>query len=132
MSAKGDGGDFDGTLGHPQMRLDFQAAARETGEVRPAAVYEPSPKHAPGHEWDGASTNPIRSMEEGQRLLETGFRDGKQVYNVTDRGEIVKFQPDNGPTRAYHSYGTVLKRDLPTGVLRWMLKKRPYHPARIQ
>ena len=120
MSAKGDGGDFDGTIGRPQMRIDFDGEASRTEATKPKPTYEPSPKHDPVRHWDGASINPIRSHKEGQHLLETGFKLGKQVYNITEHGEIVKFQPTNTPKNEYHSYGAEEKQSLPTPVLRWL------------
>lgn len=121
MSAKGDGGDFDGTIGQPQMKINFEGIASRHVTTNPKPTYAPSPKHDQKHHWDDASPNPIRTFQEGQHLLETGFKLGKQIYNVTEHGEIVKFQPDNGPQAGYHAYGTVEKRDLPTEVLHWAI-----------
>lgn len=121
MSAKGDGGDFDGTIGHPQMRLDFGAKASRAEATKPKPTYVPSPKHDPKHTWSGASVNPIKSHTEGQHLLETGFKLGRQIYNMTDGGDIVVFQPANTSNNAYHSYSTDNRVNLPTPVLRWLL-----------
>ncbi|MBR6959169.1 MAG: hypothetical protein IKH76_01685, partial [Clostridiales bacterium] len=58
-------------------------------------TYVPSPKHESGH--NRGSENPIKSQSEGQQLLDTGYKDGRQVYNITEKGDIVKFQPDGTP-----------------------------------
>ena len=63
--------------------------------------YVPSPKHDKGG-W--GTPNPITSKKEGQALLNSGVIDGKQVYNITKDGKIVKFQPDNTPQNGYHAY----------------------------
>ncbi len=71
------------------------------------AAKEKGPKYAPTrkHEAGGwGSPNPIKSQKEGQELLESGIQDGKQIYNVTKDGDIVKFQPDNTPQNGYHAY----------------------------
>ena len=81
--------------------------------------YNPSPKHEPGHNW--RSENPIKSIEEGQNLLDTGYKDGKQIYNITKDGKIVKFQPDNSPVNGYHSYVVYGPPDVPPSILRHML-----------
>ena len=79
--------------------------------------YIPSPKHDKGG-W--GSPNPIKNVEEGQRLLDTGYKDSKQVYNVTSDGKIVKFQPDNSPENGYHSYEVSSPRDIPNNVRKEM------------
>lgn len=121
MSAKGDGGDFDGTIGQPQMKIDFGGTADRLTRRESKPTYDPSPKHDPKHTWSGASVNPIKTHAEGQRLLESGFKNGKQIYNITDDGEIVVFQPANTSNNAYHSYGTDNRANLPAPVLRWLL-----------
>ena len=130
MSAKGDGGDFDGTIGHPQMRLDFGAKASRAEAATPKPTYDPSPKHDPKHSWSGAAINPIRSHEEGQRLLDTGFKLGKQIYNITDRGQVVKFQPGGDPDNGYHSYAVKSDDDIPNKVRRWLLSNGKISKAR--
>ena len=95
-----------------------QAAANESMKVPPR--YNPSPKHEPGSNW--GSENPIRSQEEGQHLLDTGYHYGKQIYNVTSKGTVVKFQPDNTPGNGHHSYMVSKPRDIPSAVLKAMLK----------
>lgn len=130
MSAKGDGGDFDGTIGHPQMRLDFGAKASRAEATKPRPTYDPSPKHDPKHSWNGAAINPIRSHEEGQRLLDTGFKLGKQIYSITNRGEIVKFQADKSPKNGYHPYVVKSDDDIPPKVRRWLLKTGKISKAR--
>ncbi len=94
-----------------------QEAANEAAETPPK--YAPSPKHEPGG-W--GSENPIKSPQEGQHLLETGYKNGKQVYNITNDGTIVKFQPANTPGNEYHSYKVDSPRDIPASVLKDMLK----------
>ena len=64
-------------------------------------TYIPSPKHEIGG-W--GTLNPIKTKREGQKLLNNGIMDGKQVYNVTKDGKIIKFQPDNTPQNGYHAY----------------------------
>ena len=82
-------------------------------------TYVPSPKHDEGG-W--GSPNPISSIKEGQKLLDTGISDGKQIYNITSHGEIVKFQPDNTPNNGYHSYVVdSCPRDIPPTVLKSFL-----------
>ena len=87
---------------------------------KPKPTYAPSPKHEPGHNW--GNENPIRTQEEGQRLLDTGYSDGKQIYNVTDDGIIIKFQPDGTPENGYHPYAISKAEDIPASVLRQMVK----------
>lgn len=78
--------------------------------------------HLPKHDQGGwGSKNPIKTQEEGQRLLDSGYHDGKQVYNITDDGIVVKFQPDNTPNNGYHSYEVSKPRDIPAGILKQML-----------
>lgn len=77
--------------------------------------YVPTKKH----ELNGfSSLNPIKNKQEGQMLLETGFKYGKQIYNVTEDGKIVKFQPDNTPNNGYHSYEISEPKDLPSKVIK--------------
>lgn len=82
--------------------------------------YVPSPKHAPG---GFGSPNPINNRKTGQKLLDTGVKSGKQIYNVTSTGKIVKFQPDNTPKNGYHSYEVSRTRDIPTNVLKTFIKQ---------
>lgn len=124
MAATNNCGEGHGTNGSPQKTTEelsypAQAEANENEGIsgRPP-VYNPSPKHDKGG-W--GSSNPIKTQEEGQRLLDSGYRDGKQVYNVTDNGTIVKFQPDNTPNNGYHSYEVSKPRDIPSNILKQML-----------
>lgn len=94
-----------------------QAAANESVENLPK--YAPSLKHGPGG-W--GSENPIKTIQEGQQLLETGYKDGKQRYNITSDGTIVKYQPANTPGNEYHAYKVDSPRDIPASVLKAMLK----------
>ena len=93
----------------------------EANNSPPVPAYNPSPKHEPGHGW--GSDNPIKKSKEGQHLLDTGIRNGKQLYNITSDGKIVKFQPDNTPGNGYHSYEVTKPRDIPASVLKQMLEK---------
>lgn len=68
------------------------------------------------------SDNPIKNSEEGQKLLDSGYPDGWQVYNVTSEGKIVKFQPDHTPENGYHAYEVSTPRDIPSSILRKMLE----------
>ena len=79
-------------------------------------IYKPSIKHEPGR-W--GSPNPITNHMEGQKLLESGYKNGKQIFNIMDDGRVVKFQPDN--SGSYHSYEVSKPRDIPTNVLKKML-----------
>ncbi len=81
--------------------------------------YKPSPKHEPGHNF--GSPNPIKTNEEGQLLLETGYSDGKQIYNITSERKLVKFQPDNTPENGYHSYEVSTPRDIPPSIMKELL-----------
>ena len=117
----------DSSLGHgtngsqtnlEELEYPAQASINESIETPPQ--YNPSPKHKPGSNW--GSEDPIKSQGEGQHLLDTGYRDGRQIYNVTNDGVIVKFQPDNTPGNGYHSYRVSKPRDIPSSVLKAMLK----------
>ena len=115
--SKGGSDLFGGTRGNPQGRLPLdEGSVSDT----PKPVYAPSPKHEPGHNW--GTENPIKTQEEGQRLLDTGYSDGKQIYNVTDDGIIIKFQPDGTPENGYHPYAISKAEDIPASVLRQMVK----------
>lgn len=124
MAATNDSGQGHGTHGSPQQTIEEQIyplqvdANENAGKTGNPPVYDPSPKHDNGG-W--GSNNPIKTQEEGQHLLDTGYPDGKQIYNVTDSGVIVKFQPDNTPKNGYHSYEVSKPRDIPTGILKQML-----------
>ena len=77
--------------------------------------YVPNPKH---NEKGWGSRNPIIEKGEGQDLIDKGTRDGKQIYNITPRGELVKYQPDNTPEKGYHPYEIYKNKDLPVSVIR--------------
>ena len=115
-----------GTVGSPQGNIEEQlypqqvfanelAVGQET-----APLYAPSPKHKAGHNW--GTEDPIKSLEEGQHLLETGYLDGKQIYNITAEGKLVKFQPDNSPDNGYHAYEVLGPPDIPPSVLKKMFQ----------
>ncbi len=117
-----------GTNGSPQSTIEEQTYSSTQNSIEtqqsnnpPPPKYIPSPKHEPGHGW--GSDNPIKTISEGQKLLDIGIHHGRQVYNVTTRGEIVKFQPDNTKQNGYHSYQISKPRDIPIPVLKEMLQK---------
>lgn len=122
MSSVQDSGLGHGTNGSPQTSIEEQSypAKEAENEQRgtPPPKYVPSPKHEPG---GIGSPNPIRTTAEGQHLLDTGYPHGKQIYNITQDGIIIKFQPDNTPKNGYHSYRVSDPRDIPTAVRRRML-----------
>ena len=114
-----------GTNGFPQYNIEeqtypLQTAANEAlvAETRPP-VYAPSPKHESRYGW--GSANPIKTQEEGQRLLDTGYRDGRQIYNITSNGQFVKFQPDGTAENGYHSYVVYGMPDIPPYILKKMM-----------
>lgn len=84
-------------------------------------LYKPSPKHNEKGGW--GSVNPIKSQEEGQKLLDTGYKEGKQIYNVTSDGKIIKFQPDNTPENGYHPYEVKGQENIPHKIMVTLLKK---------
>ena len=125
MAATEDSGLGHGTNGSPQGNIEEQTYPVQeeinesaNGDSMPPK-YIPSPKHEPGHGW--GSDNPIKSDKEGQKLLDTGVHNGKQVFNVTDDGKIVKFQPDHTPENGYHAYEVTKPRDIPASVLKELL-----------
>ena len=126
MASTHDSGIGHGSNGAPQTSVEEQvypnkAAENEVEAAKPKPpVYVPSPKHNPGSGW--GSENPISTMSEGQKLIDTGYQQGRQIYNVTSNGEIVKFQPDGTPQNGYHSYLVTGPRDIPASVLKQMLK----------
>lgn len=126
MAATIDSGQGHGTNGSPQNTFEeqlypAQASANESSaSEQPAPTYAPSPKHEPGHNF--GSPNPIKSPQEGQALLDTGYHSGKQIYNITDEGKLVKFMPDNTPTNGYHAYEVFSPPDIPPSVLKQMKK----------
>lgn len=117
MAATSDSGLGHGSSGKPQTSIEeieySDKVAQNEGNSQGShpPTYAPSPKHEPGHNW--GSQNPIKSQSEGQKLLDTGYKDGKQVYNVTGEGDIVKFQPDGTPNNGYHAYKVSKPRDIP-------------------
>ena len=126
MASTSNSGLGHGTNGSPQSTVEEQmysnqvAANESGGQQQSPPKYDPSPKHEPGHNY--GSPNPIKSKQEGQQLLDSGYHNGKQVYNVTSEGKIVKFQPDNTPNNGYHAYEVSKPRDIPASVLKQMLK----------
>lgn len=126
MASTGNTGLGHGTGSVPQTTVEEQVyiekatQAEADATISPPPTYIPSPKHNPGSGW--GSENPISSPTEGQHLLETGYRQGRQIYNVTSDGGIVKFQPDGTPQNGYHSYKVTSPRDIPSSVLKKMLE----------
>ena len=116
-----------GTNGSPQTSIEEQIYPNEQEAIESdysntaPPKYAPSPKHDPSHGW--GSDNPIKSDKEGQHLLDTGIHDGKQIYNVTNDGRIVKFQPDNTPSNGYHPYEVTKPKDIPPTVLKQLFEK---------
>lgn len=43
------------------------------------------------------------------------------MYNITDEGIIVKFQPEGTPQNGYHAYKVAKPRDIPSRILKQML-----------
>lgn len=115
--SKGGSDLFGGTRGNPQESLLLDGGGADD---TPKPTYAPSPKHEPGHNW--GSENPIKTQEEGQRLLDTGYSNGKQVFNVTEDGTIIKFQPDGTPENGFHAYPISSPSEIPTSILRQMMK----------
>lgn len=122
MCSDGNSGQGSGTRGAPQTTLESTIAEHvaKTNDASLKKVYAPSPKHVEKGGW--GSLNPITSDEEGQHLLDTGYPHGKQIYNVTKSGKIVKFQPANTPNNEYHPYEVDKPRDLPSKVRKQMEK----------
>lgn len=115
-----------GTNGSPQSNIEeyLYPTHQKMVEVNETISiahpkYVPGPKHEPGHNW--GSIDPVKSQTEGQILLDTGYKNGKQIYNITDDGIIIKFQPDGTPQNGYHSYKVSTPRDIPPSVLKEML-----------
>lgn len=127
MCATNDAGLGHGTNGSPQGTLEEQNYSTIITEneaksnVLQPPQYKPSPKHDPKSGW--GSKNPIKTNLEGQHLLETGVKHGKQIYNITSEGKLVKFQPDNTPENGYHAYEVTKPRDIPAAVLKEMLSQ---------
>ncbi len=127
MTASSDTGLGHGSQGSPQetiqeLEYNYKRLKNEDKSklLKIPRLYKPSPKHNEIGGW--GSINPIKSQEEGQNLLDTGYKKGKQIYNVTSDGKIVKFQPDNTPENSYHSYEVKNQREIPNDVLKDMLK----------
>lgn len=128
MGSTNNSGQGHGTKGSPQETLSAQIYPQQvsinelSSRTDRAPVYVPSPKHEAGHNW--GSENPIKSQKEGQHLLDTGYRDGKQVYNITNTGKMVKFQPDGSPNNGYHSYEVFGPPDIPPLILKRMAEEK--------
>lgn len=123
MASTSNSGNGHGSRGSKQKSFDelkYESENQNENLQEKPRKYIPSPKHKHGH--GNVSKDPIKSQEEGQKLLDTGYKDGKQIYNVTDDGTIVKFQPDNTIENGYHSYEVKDKRDIPSKILKAFLK----------
>lgn len=123
MSSTKDSSLGHGTNGSPQSNIEEQTYPSQAAENEQAATnppkYDPSPKHESRYGW--GSNNPIKDHTEGQQLLDTGYQSGKQIYNITNEGVIVKFQPDNTPGNGFHPYEVSKTRDIPATILKKML-----------
>ena len=122
MSSTQNSGLGHGTVGAPQGHMEEQIYPTKAAENEASSTqlhYVPSPKHMPGYGW--GSANPIKTNEEGQHLLDTGYHHGKQVYNTTVDGKIVKFQPDGTSGNGFHAYEVTSPPDIPPVVLKQML-----------
>ena len=119
MCSSSNSGQGSGTSRAPQTTLENNIAdhSAKVNDSSKKKVYAPTRKHAKG---GYGSENPISSDAEGQHLLDTGCQDGKQIYNVTKDGKIVKSQPANTPNNEYHSYKVNKPRDLPSRVRKRM------------
>ena len=125
MCSTSNSGEGHGSSGSPQTNLEEyiypnQVSINELLSDVVPPTYVPIRKHEPGSNW--GSENPIKTQAEGQRLLDTGIHDGKEVYNVTDEGKVVKFMPDNTPQNGYHAYEVSKPRDIPSSILRRLLE----------
>ena len=125
MSSTSNAGIGHGSKGLPQRSaMESKYPEKESENERKSnklvpPKYSPSPKHEPNHNF--GSPNPIKTIEEGQHLLDTGYRDGKQVYNITDEKKLVKFQPDHTPENGFHAYEVSTPRDIPTSIMKKLL-----------
>ena len=114
-----------GSRGFPQGSTEEMiydetlATIDEELESNNEPLYSKSPKHDEKHGW--GSSDPIKTQAEGQELLDSAIRDGKQAYNITSDGTLVKFQPANTPENEYHAYEVSKPRDVPSSVLKQML-----------
>ena len=121
MSSTHDSGLGHGSNGAPQGSIEEEIYPSKASSAEDSVTppkYEPSPKHEAGHGW--GSKNPVKSHNEGQHLLDTGYQHGKQIYNVTSEGKLVKFQPDGSPNNGYHSYEVTSPPDIPPSILKKM------------
>lgn len=124
MTAVSDTSLSHGTNGSPQSSIEEEKYSTAQEEIEkeigaasaPPPKYAPSPKHEAGHNW--GSANPIKTLEEGQRLLDEGYYEGRQAYNISDSGQVVKFQPDGTMQNGYHAYEVSKPQDIPPSVLK--------------
>lgn len=125
MASTNNSGEGSGNKGSKQIKLEqlnYENKVKENEKNltnNEKAKYSPTLKHQP-RQW--GSLNPIMSNEDGQELLETGYKYGKQIFNITKNKEIVKFQPDN--TGGYHSYTVLKQKDLPNKILKMFFKDK--------
>jgi len=105
MAATEDTGLGHGTNGSLQGNIEEQSypsqvTANEfmsSGSKPP--VYDPSPKHEPGHNW--GSENPIKSQEEGQHLLDTGYHDDA-FYGINMMDGIILMPQEKSTPQKNH------------------------------
>ncbi len=87
MASTHDSGLGHGTAGSPQETTEelIYPSIAEVNEqsdgMEKTPKYVPSPKHEPGHNW--GTENPIKTQEEGQRLLDTGYH-SYEVFSPPD------------------------------------------------
>jgi hypothetical protein len=125
MTATSNSGQGHGTRGSAQVTMDELVYPSKVDSNESDSNFDAYPKYVPSPKHDAGgwgSSNPIKTQEEGQRLLDSGYHYGRQIYNVADDGSIVKFQPDNTPDNGYHSYEVSKPRDIPSSVLKKMLE----------
>lgn len=133
MASTRDSKEGHGSIGSPQIMLEELRHAIKAEKNAQTVMnftqrkYQPSPKHKPPHNW--GSKDPITSQTEGQTLLDTGYKAGRQIYNITKNGEIVKFQPTGTADNEYHAYEVTSYPDIPPEVLKKMYEDGKFSKA---
>jgi hypothetical protein len=79
MCSTSNSGEGHGSGGSPQTNIEEyiypnQVSINEMLSDATPPKYVPTRKHEPGSNW--GSENPIKTQAEGQRLLDTGLREG--------------------------------------------------------
>lgn len=105
---------------HSKLATKWHKSDSVYGYFMADGKYVPNPKHEKNG-W--GSKNPIYDKDEGQSIINNGVEKGKQIYGITERGDMVKYQPDNTPEKGYHPYSIYKNRDIPTDVLKEWLKQ---------